>query len=257
MHFLLFVIVLFISGLFIGSFLNVIIDRLPRGETFFKGRSHCEFCKHTLSWIDLIPVFSFIFLYGKCRYCKKFIGYRYPIIEITTGILFSLGSIYFYQHGLNPIWLIYCLFIMSLLIIIFFIDIFDGIIPDIILLSLGICGFLFNLFTNFGKIPVFIISGVGAFLFFLLLAVFTKGKGMGMGDVKFVLVMGILLGFPGIVISIYIAFVSGALFSILLIFLRRKKLKSTIAFGPFLALGTISTLLWGNFLLNIFFIFFR
>jgi len=242
---------LFVLGLFFGSFLNVIIDRLPKGETFLKGRSHCEFCKHKLSWNDLIPVISFIILKGKCRYCKHFFGIRYPIIEFSTALFFSLGSIFFYSNNQSLFSLFFYLVVCSSLVVVFYIDLFQGIIPDLILLPLGVFSFFYALLINAQNFPIKIISGILAFLFFFSLLLITKGKGMGFGDVKLVFVMGLIVGFPGIFISIYFAFLSGAIVALFLMFLHKKKLKSTIAFGPFLSLGCMIALIWGDFLWKI------
>src|SRR5690348_2347793 len=202
---------LFFLGLFFGSFLNVIIDRLPRHETFISGRSHCDFCKHPLFWYDLIPLLSFVSLRGRCRYCKKFIGWKYPVIETTTAILFLLGGTYFLKESVSIVLLIYYFFSVSCLIVIFFIDLFEGIIPDMVLLPLGIFSLAFNLIFHMNQIHMYLLSALFAFIFFLFLTLITKGRGMGLGDVKFVFVMGLLLGWPGIFVGLYVAFLTGAI----------------------------------------------
>jgi len=235
----------FLCGLFMGSFLNVLIDRIPRNEPFWKGRSHCEYCKHTLSWNDLVPFLSFLFLKGKCRYCKKYIGWKYPVIELTTGILFIL-TVYFWQSQ-SILYVLYYLIIVSLLLVIFFTDLFYTIIPDLILFLLGIISFCFIIFTSFSSLPVFLFSAFGAFFFFFFLFAITNGKGIGFGDVKFAFVMGIILGWGKIFLAIYIAFLIGAIFACILVFLRKKKFfGETIPFGPFLVIGTFVTLFWGD-----------
>lgn len=241
-------ILFFIIGIIFGSFFNVIIDRLPRGESIIKGRSHCEYCQHILTWYDLIPLFSFLLLKGKCRYCHKFIGIRYPLIECTTGIAFLfLGNVYYLQ----PLMLFLMLGIVSSLIIIFYTDLFSGIIPDAILLILGIFALL-RLF--FFSLPVFpaLLCGVGTGLFFLAIFLMTKGRGMGFGDVKYAIVMGILVGFPVIILSLYVAFLTGATVALILVLVGKRKLKGQIAFGPFLVLGTLAGLFAGNTLWTFF-----
>ncbi len=254
----------FLIGLFVGSFLNVLADRLPREESVIKGRSHCEKCKKELTWYDLIPLLSFVFLRGKCRYCKAKLSFYYPVVELTTGILsvitaiFILNGFQFFplRQGFAgqaisnfqlSISLIYYLFIVSSLIVIFFADLKYGIIPDKIVFPAIIISFLYLILnTNY---LIHLYSAFGACLFFLILFLITKGRGMGFGDVKFAFLMGLILGFPNIVVSLYIAFLTGAIVGIILILWRRKKVFGTaIPFGPFLVLGTLIAIFYGNFI---------
>lgn len=243
-------ILFFIFGACIGSFLGVLVDRLPRGESIVRGRSHCEFCKKPLGILDLIPVFSFLFLKGKCRYCKKRLSLFYPLIEVTSGILFVftafyIGSMYQVAGIMYTIELFYYLFIISSLIVLFFVDLKYGILPFFIIFPATVVTFLYILLNTNYMILNNLLAGLGAFLFFLALFLLTKGRGMGFGDVVYVFLMGLLLGFPGIVFGLYIAFITGAFVSVILILLKRKKMQgSTIAFGPFLVLGTIVVLFW-------------
>jgi len=239
----------FIFGAFIGSFLGVLADRIPRSETIIKGRSHCEFCKKELKWLDLIPIFSFLFLKGKCRYCHKKLSWHYPIIELTTGILFALTFL-FLRSGFT-ISLLFYLIIVSSLIVIFFTDLKYGIIPDKILLPAVIISAVYLLIFSPQSLIMHLVSGFGACMFFLILVLITKGKGMGTGDVKFAFLMGLFLGFPQIIVGLYIAFLTGALISIILVLWGKKNFfKGTIPFGPFLVLGTLTSIFLGNFLLQ-------
>jgi leader peptidase (prepilin peptidase)/N-methyltransferase len=240
---------LFIAGLFFGSFLNVLVDRIPRNENFIKGHSHCEFCKKTLQWHDLIPVLSFVFLKGKCRYCKHTLSILYPVMEISTGLLFVLT--YLFIPSFSIVSVLYYLFIISGFIVIFFTDLKSGIIPDKILLPAILVTFLYLLIINPSSLIINILCGLGAFLFFVTIAVvfkvLTKKDSLGGGDIKLVFLLGLFLGFPGIVISLYIAFLTGALVGIILILWGKKRFKTaTLPFGPFLILGTIFSLFWGN-----------
>jgi len=243
-------------GACVGSFLTVIVDRLPRRETIIKGRSHCEHCQHTLSWNDMIPVLSFFFLRGKCRYCHFPIGWQYPVIESLTAIIFLLTVIFisvkqsvFNSSAIAE--LFYLIVIVSSLIVIFFIDLKYGIIPDTIVYPITSISFLYQLF--YGKEMIFnhMLSGLIAFSFFFFLFFITKGKGMGFGDVKLSFFLGLFLGFPKIVVGIYIAFLTGAIVAIILILARKKKFSGgTIPFGPFLVLGTLTSLYYGEFFLE-------
>jgi leader peptidase (prepilin peptidase) / N-methyltransferase len=258
-------ILIFLLGSFIGSFLNVLADRLPRNESVVKGRSHCEKCKKELAWYDLIPLLSFIFLKGKCRYCHTRLSAYYPIVEFITGVMFVITAIFVFsgfkfsifnsQFPINSqllnfqllISLIYYLFIVSCLVVVFFTDLKYGIIPDKILFPATIISFLYLILNTKYLILPYLFSALGACLFFLLLFLITRGKGMGFGDVKFAFLMGLILGFPNIVISLYIAFLTGAIIGIILIVWRKKRMFGTaIPFGPFLVLGTFLALFWGN-----------
>jgi prepilin signal peptidase PulO-like enzyme (type II secretory pathway) len=253
------VIFLLVLGLAVGSFLGVVVDRLFRGKTIFKGRSKCDYCGRNLEWYDLIPLLSFLFLRRKCRYCKKRLSIYYPVIEITTGVVFVITYLVIinfqlplpYQsltlQAILNFKLIYYLAIVSSLIVVFFSDLKYGIIPDKILIPSVIVVFLFNLINFSSHMLSFALSAIVAFVFFLFLFLITKGKGMGFGDVKFAFVMGLLLGFPGIIVALYMAFLTGAAVSIILILWKGKRyLKRTIPFGPFLALATFISLFWGN-----------
>ena len=242
---------IFILGLFIGSFLNVLADRLPNEESVLKGRSRCEKCKKELVWYDLVPVLSFVFLQGKCRYCHTNLSSYYPIIELVTGIMFAITFLFvtknlpFTIYHLPFIELFYYLFIISFLIVIFFADLKYGIIPDKVVLPAIFVSSLYIVFNTNYLILSHLLSALGACLFFLFLFLITKGRGMGLGDVKLAFLMGFLLGFPGIVIALYLAFLTGALVGIILILWRKKRLfGGSIPFGPFLVLGTGAALFY-------------
>lgn len=238
-----------IFGLFVGSFLNVLVDRLPKNETVVKGRSHCDFCKKELQWYDLIPVFSFVFLKGKCRYCKRPLSIFYPIIEVSTGVMFVLTYMFVSFQFIIP--LLYYFLIVSSFIVIFFTDLKYGIIPDKILLLATIVVAFYLLFVNPEASIVNLISGVATFLFFVIISVgfsvLLKKESMGGGDIKLVFLLGLFLGFPNIIISLYVAFLTGAIVGIILILWRKKSFyKATIPFGPFLVLGALISLFWGT-----------
>ncbi|OGH18631.1 MAG: hypothetical protein A3F31_01615 [Candidatus Levybacteria bacterium RIFCSPHIGHO2_12_FULL_38_12] len=278
---------LFILGICVGSFLHVLIDRIPREQTIIKGRSYCESCKKVLKWYDLIPLFSYVQLWGKCRYCHTSLSYYYPVVELVTGVMFVTTSLFLpiesitYQVlSIRQIFLMsYYLFTISSLIVIFFADLKYGIIPDKILFPLIVITLIGTVIPvcpypsfRFVRAELSVqnpfdpgcgrlgdltrmMSGIGSFLFFLLLFVFTKGKGMGFGDVKFAFFMGLFLGFPKILIALYIAFLTGACISIILLIGGKKKLKSTIPFGPFLVIGTMVSMFFGDKMIMIFRLF--
>lgn len=236
-----------ILGFSIGSFLNMLVYRLPKGQFIF-GRSYCDNCRKTLLWYDLIPLFSFIILSGKCRFCKKKINNQAPLVETLTALLFvCLLLKYPILTDLN-LW--FFLFFVSSLITIFFIDLNDGIIPNKITFPLFFISLIYvtlnpNLFNH-------ILSSFFIFLLFLMIYLLTKGRGIGFGDVKLVLVIGLVFGFPKIIITSYLAFLTGAIVSLILILWGKKHLhKDTIPFGPFLVIGAIVGIFLGDSLVSL------
>lgn len=253
---LFFNIFVFIFGLAVGSFLNSVIYRLQTGESFLRGRSHCPYCKHQLSWQDLIPVLSFLVLKGRCRYCRQKISWQYPLVEIITGILFVL----IWQNQLTGgFWGIlnsgYLLVISSLLIIIFVYDLKHYIIPDSVIYSAIILAFFYRLLEilKAGNLNHFFSPIFSAFLasvFFLAIFLISRGRWLGFGDVKLAFLMGLFLGFPNILAALFFAFVSGAIIGTGLIFSGKKTLKSEVPFGPFLIAGTFVVLFFGKEIIN-------
>ncbi len=265
--------IIFLIGVFIGSFLNVLADRLPRGEAVIKGRSHCEKCRKSLNWYDLIPLLSFVFLKGRCRYCRTPLSLYYPIVELTTGAMFARVFLFLgWPHinfitVINVITIIFYLLITSFLIVVFFTDLKYGIIPDKIVFPAIAVSLLFFAFVSFTSKESWLLfvqpatfevgfinhlsSAIGACFFFLFLFLITKGRGMGFGDVKFAFLMGLILGFPNIIVSFYIAFLTGAIVGCILIVWKRKKMRGTsIPFGPFLVFGTFLALFFGDIILK-------
>jgi len=272
----LFIIFIFIFGLIIGSFLNALIYRLKVKKSVWQGRSFCPDCKKKLGIWDLIPVFSFIFLKGRCRYCHKRISWQYPAVELATGLIFVL--IFYYQYlvpktyNLTTIFsLIFYLFISSILIVIFVYDLKYSIIPDKVIwpgISINLIYWLvgvffyyighqrvfYQLFPGTYQLtpnPLFIIlGGLISGGFFLILVLVSRGKWMGGGDVKLGIFMGLFLGFPQILVALFIAFVAGSLISLFLVAWHKKTFKSQIPFGPFLVLGSFVALFWGVSIIN-------
>lgn len=236
-------ILFFVLGTSIGSFLNVVVDRNINKESIISGKSHCDKCRKNIAWYDLIPLISFVFLQGRCRYCKTKLSWYYPIVEFITGFLFVLVSIIFFQTGNLSANLFYYLILGSSFIVIFFSDLKYGIIPDKIIYPAIAISLVFDIFL--GPLPFtnYLLSTACSFLFFFLIILTTKGRGMGVGDLKLAILLGLFLGFPKIFFALYMAFLTGAVVGIILILWRKKKLRgSTIPFGPFLILGTFISL---------------
>ncbi len=221
-----------------------------------KGRSFCPNCKHTLAWYDNIPVLSFLILGGKCRYCGKKISIRYPLTEIATAALFVIlyllfvscpGSIYLctFRRSMDFFALPFLMGIMLLVVAIFIIDLEHTIIPD----ELVFIGFVISFLVFLGydmDLYLRLISAFSTSLFLLLLNLITRGKGMGLGDVKFALLAGLFFKPQEAVIWLFMSFMLGALVGVVLILLGKSKFGSRIAFGPFLAVSFIITLIFGS-----------
>lgn len=239
-----FEIVLFVFGLAVGSFANVLIDRLPRGETIW-GRSHCEYCSRKLAWYELIPLVSWIIQMGRCRTCHAPVSVQYPIIELTTAVGFVTLSIFTGQQGLL---LISALILFSAFLVIFVADLKYQIIPDSMLIAL-IIGVAFMWVTPLraGISPLsYLTVALIACVFFYIIWRLSGGKAMGFGDVKLSFVLGLLLGFPLTIVALYIAFLTGAIVGVILVLVHAARLKSKIAFGPFLIFGMAIALAFGN-----------
>jgi len=258
--------IIFLLGLATGSFLNCVIYRLEKRTTFLEGRSYCPKCKHTLSWQDLIPVFSFLILKGKCRYCSQKISWQYPLVELATAILFvlvinnQLPTINF-QNLLSTF---YFLVSSSFLIIIFVYDLKHYIIPDkviypailVAIIWLGLNSIFFN--TNPKSYLLnYIFSALGAATFFLAIVLVSKGKWMGRGDIKLAFLMGLFLGFPNILVALFEGFLMGAIIGVVLIITGKKTLKSEVPFAPFLVGGTFLALFWGKKIISWYLNFFN
>ncbi len=240
----------FVIGATFGSFLNVVIDRLSTGRSIIFGRSYCEHCKKTLSAFDLLPIVSFVLLGGKCRYCHKKIPGRLFLVEIACGFTLSLISWWALDGGISFPGLLFLAVILFSFIGIFFADIEYGIIPDWLVIS-GILGSLFFVISEKQPLMEHMLSAFGAGVFFFLLFAITKGKGMGFGDVKLSLFLGLFLGFPQIVIALYLAFLTGACLSIILVIWRKVRFfGGTIPFGPFLVASSIVAFFWGEIIIN-------
>lgn len=263
-------IVVFIIGASIGSFICAMSERIYNAESFFKARSVCRNCDKELSPIDLIPVFSFMFLRGKCRYCKVKIPPDLFIAEVTLGILFVLS--YLVARPLlytnTTMFVLYWLFLLFNISFFFFIAEYDYKYylildtPVYILTAVYLAFFivlailahvhmyLFS-YADYTQLLIqHVLSSVILFIFFAIIYALTRGKGIGGGDVKLALLIGMLLGAKPTVIFLYVAFFSGAIISIIILLLKAKNLKDSIPFGPFLAFGVIIAILYAGVLLN-------
>ncbi len=244
-------IIFFILGLAIGSFLNVAVYRLKTAENIVWERSHCPHCKKIIRWYDNIPLLSFILLKFRCRYCKQKISFQYPLVELFTGILFLFIGWRYFVEGNPASWFLtaYYLGIVSFLITILVYDWLNMEIPGLVLWPAVGWAVVFNLIFNYsglGNASIFNISVssallamIVAFLFFFLLSAASKEKWMGMGDAYLAILIGLVTGWPQVLLALILSFFIGAVVGIILILAKKKKMKSQIPFAPFLVLGTL------------------
>ncbi len=237
-------------GAVLGSFGNVLIFRLPKGRTL-GGRSKCPHCGHTLRWNDLVPVFSYLALLGRCRTCRKPISSQYPLVESASAGLAVLSLFIVPSLPLAPI-LFFALWLLLLLAVI---DGRTGTVPDALSIPFIALSILFALLREPLAIGIAvdlalaILIGAG---FFGAQWIMSRGRWVGSGDIFIAAGIAALLGSPVLaVIAIGMSYILGALFAVVLLLLRQKTLASHLAFGPFLACGGLLTLLWGEEFLRI------
>lgn len=248
------IILTFIYGLIIGSFLNVLIYRIPRNESIAWPGSHCPACSHGLKWYDNIPLVSYLLLKGRCRYCKAKISARYPLVESLNAFVYI---IMYLKFGFGVDFIFYSL-MSSVLLAIVFIDLKEMIIPDSLVLCILVLSIVQKAINYFlyGISPDLIGSILGLLAgggLFLAIAVISRG-GMGGGDVTLTGALGFVLGVKYILLNIFLSFVLGAIISIALLALKIKTRKDPIPFGPFIVLGFLITSLWGGEIINWYFI---
>lgn len=267
---------IFISlfGLCVGSFINVVVLRTPKKMSFLRGRSQCPQCKKQLCWYELIPLLSFLFLRGKCSKCKTKISWQYPIVELVSGLLFLFIGFYFiqitqlsiYNIGFFSVFellfyvfnFLILLYIASIFLFIFIYDLKYYIILNkvvyssivVILLTLIINNYYFKNSFIFPSLYSGLVGAVVGGSFFFSLIFISQGRWMGMGDGKLSILIGLILGYERLLCALFLAFVGGAIFGIILILAGKKKMQSKLPFGTFLSLATLASLLYGDKLIS-------
>jgi len=236
----------FISGLIMGSFLNVVICRVPLGNSLIRPGSHCPVCGQTIKARDLVPVISYLVLKGKCRCCRGPISFRYPLVELLTGTAFLLV---FLNTG-SLISVLAGLFLSALLIVNAFIDVEHGIIPDD-LTKIGVVAAL--LLSPFTVTPLSAASGALFFGGILWSAGVISGGGMGGGDIKLAFAIGAFCGVPIAVLAFVFSTLAGAVWGGFLLVTHRAQRNSPIKFGPFLAVGSYLAYVYGIRVVNAYF----
>lgn len=245
------VVILIVLGLISGSFLSAWLHRLPDGTSVIKGRSQCPKCGHQLAWRDLIPVISWVTLKGRCRYCAQPISWQYPALEIGAAIILSLGAAG--PAALSGWALIIYALVSILLIAVVIYDLRWMQLPDIFTLSIGLLGIINIIYQaalagRWWWVPVgaALGGGLAGLIFFGAQYLLSKGRWIGSGDIMLGAALGLVVGWPGILWSLLIAYSSGSVVAVVLLLLRRRQWSSALAFGPFLALGAWAVLRWGS-----------
>lgn len=231
------ILLLFIFGLILGSFLNVVIYRLPRGESVAYPPSHCPECQHRLGFFDLFPVLSFLCLHGRCRYCRAKINPRYPLVEFITGLV---TVIWWYRYGINPQGIAF-LIVTYVFIAIAYIDLDHKIIPDILTLPLIAGGLLFRLWQG-DLVSAFIGVLVGGGILGLIAWIYPRG--MGLGDAKLLAAAGAFLDWEKTCYILILGCLLGLVMVIPLILLKKMERRQQFPFGPFLVLATLVIVYW-------------
>ena len=238
-------------GLCVGSFLNVVIYRVPNGMSIAMPPSHCPKCGYKLKWYDNIPVLSYLILGGKCRSCKEPISPRYTIVELLNMLLWLLFALSFHD---NIFYLVVCCLAASTLVVIAFIDLEHMLIFDrfqIIMLALGVLAiFADPSVVWWERLIGFAAGGLLFFAFYGVAYLMYKQEGMGFGDVKLAAVCGLLLGWKNLIVMVLVASLVGSVVLLILKFARKDESKKEYPFAPFIALGTVVAMLVGNYIVQ-------
>jgi leader peptidase (prepilin peptidase)/N-methyltransferase len=288
---------LFLIGLAVGSFLNVVIFRYFPEDSFFcniqkcNGRSKCMTCDRQLKWYELIPIVSFFAQFGHCRGCHSKISWQYPLVELAGGLTFLLPFYFRSLPGLSSLfianqlyfWIFSAIWISIFLvfILIWAIDREFGIIPDELNIFLAILGILliaenafYKNFSQFGSGSFlgsfsmlfgfreniwinYLGAGLLGLVFIGLIVFLTRGKGMGIGDLKLAGALGLIFGWPDIIFVLIFSFIFGSVYGIYLLIKKAKSLKDSVSFGPFLVLGALTVIFFGQNILSVYFKFFN
>jgi leader peptidase (prepilin peptidase)/N-methyltransferase len=245
-----------LAGLMIGSFLNVCIYRLPRRESIVWPASHCTACNRPLAWFENMPVIGWLALRGRCRTCGSPISVMYPLVEVTTGVVFAGGAL---VYGLSPLLFVRLAFACAL-IVLFVIDLQHRILPNVITLPGIAAGFVASVFLPPGWLSsaIGILAG-GSILFAIAEAYYRlRGiEGLGMGDVKMLAMIGAVLGWPLMLLTLVLASFAGSVVGVGLMASGRGGMQAALPFGTFLALGALVAAVAGDPILSWYLAFYR
>jgi prepilin signal peptidase PulO-like enzyme (type II secretory pathway) len=229
-----------VLGLIVGSFLNVVILRLPRGESLSTEPSHCPRCRHRLSPWELVPVISFLALRGRCRACHRRISWQYPLVELATAVLFVLAIMLSPSFG----WAAFAAFVGAVCVVVFMIDLREHMILDQVMLPAMAVVVVGNLLLQRPALDWLSGAILGGGFFFLQYTI-SRGRWVGGGDIRFGMFLGLVLGLANTGLALFLAYISGAVLAVLLMLAHRKRFGSVLPFGTFLSVATLVTLYWG------------
>jgi leader peptidase (prepilin peptidase) / N-methyltransferase len=246
---MIYIILIFLIGICVGSFINVLVLRTRKNQKFLGGRSKCRKCEQVIKWYDLIPLLSFFMLRKRCRGCKEKISWQYPLVELVTGLLFIL--VYLVQHDALAV-VIPILIFTTFLIIIFIYDLKYQQILDRFSVPAMVIAFVLNLLLGVSIWSMLI----GAALiggFFLAQWLLSKGTWIGDGDIRLGVLMGLILGWQNGLVALFLAYVIGALVGVIMLATKKAGMKTEIPFGTFLAAATLVSMLWASQILDWYF----
>ena len=230
-----------VLGLLLGSFLSVLVGRWDTKKGIIAGRSECPDCKHALAWYDLIPLVSWLMLSGKCRYCRVPISARYPLMELVMA---ATLSVYVWRFGMTTWWAFTDVVVLFGLVALFFFDLRWHMLPDAVIFPLIVVVLARLIWLRSDLLVTNIATDAGLAALLGLLYMYSRGAWLGLGDVKFALLVGLLFGYPGAVSVTLLAIWAGALFGVALIILHRATLKTALPFGSFWSAIAVSAILW-------------
>jgi len=248
---------IFYVGAIVGSFLNVLIYRVPREKSIIKPRSYCPNCKHPIRFYDNLPIFSYLILHGRCRHCRYHIPIRYPMVEILSGL------IWLFLIGFNDVQIttFSSIILLEGLLVLAWIDGHHGFIPDKIIITLAFIGALYHVLFNaeifLSGVVGALISGCLMFLWAYIGEKIFKKPAIGGGDIKLIAVTGLFLGAKLTLLGLFLGFAVGGIFGLIKIYQKKLQLKATVAFAPFLLVGVSLALLVGESFLRWYSTFFR
>lgn len=240
-------IIIFFFGASIGSFIGAAVYRMKNKKSILRGRSECEACGKKINWRDLIPVFSYLYLRGKCRQCGKPIGISAFLVEIVCGALFLFAFVFHRGLPLFRDWIF-----LGGLIFLFIYDLKYKILPDLVTIPAAAAVFIINIISGY-KITDLLLGVLSGGGFFAAQYLVSRGRWIGSGDIRMGALLGAALGWPNVAVAIFIAYISGGLYGGYLLLRKKAALKSQIAFGTFLAVGGVIALFWGGDVINWYF----
>lgn len=240
-------VVVFILGLIVGSFLNVCIHRIPAGRSVVYPPSRCNSCGRRLMWYHMIPVASYMFLKGKCGFCGESISPVYPAVELITAALFTAA---YHRLGFGVLFL-KGIVLISLILVASFIDLKEQVIPDKLIVFGLSAGIVFIIIDGGQTIRDVLLGGLAGGGILLAIVLISRG-GMGGGDVKLMSAIGFLIGWRLTLVSLFISFITGGVFGIMLLLAGKKGRKDKVPFGPFLGGSSIVSYFFGQQMISLY-----